>query len=224
MIVRNLVRPIPGVRQISLLRQRLNFRGSAEFWERRYARGGTSGPGSYGSLADGKAEFLNSFVRSNNIQSVMEFGCGDGNQLTLAEYPLYIGLDVSRSAIGLCKSRFAGDLTKSFFLYDSSCFIDRNSIFKAELTLSLDVVYHLIEDNIFDAYMKHLFDSSCHYVIVYATNNEVRDDAPHVQHRCFSSWVSYNCPQWRLRQVVDGPSSGPRRADFFVYEQFPGKL
>jgi SAM-dependent methyltransferase len=219
MTVKDVVRPIPGVRQISLLRQRIHFNSSAGFWERNYARGGTSGPGSYGTLAHGKADFLNAFVRSNSVQSVIEFGCGDGNQLSLAKYPSYVGLDVSRSAIGLCKSRFAGDPSKSFFLYDSSCFVDHIGLFKAELALSLDVIYHIIEDPIFDAYMEQLFDAANRYVIVYSTNGIIRDDAPHVRHRHFSSWVDNNCPRWRLKDVTDGPGSGARRADFFVYEQ-----
>jgi SAM-dependent methyltransferase len=218
MTVKDVVRPIPGVRQISLLRQRIHFDGSASFWERRYARGGTSGPGSYGTLARSKSEFLNDFVRSSSVQSVIEFGCGDGNQLSLAKYPSYIGLDVSRSAIGLCKTRFADEPDKSFFLYDSSCFVDRVGLFKADLALSLDVVYHLIEDPIFEAYMKQLFDAAERYVIVYSTNAVIRDDAPHVRHRPFSSWIDENCQRWRLKEVTGGPGSGPRRADFFVYE------
>lgn len=217
MTVKDVVRPIPGVRQISLLRQRIHFNGSASFWERTYARGGTSGPGSYGELADGKADFLNAFVRSNSVQSVVEFGCGDGNQLALAKYPRYVGLDVSRSAIGLCKSKFADDPNKSFFLYDSSCFVDHIGLFKADLALSLDVIYHIIEDSIFYAYMEQLFNTANRYVLVYSTNRIIRDDAPHVRHRRFSSWVDNNCPQWRLKEVTDGPGSGARRADFFVY-------
>ena len=219
MSVRDIVRSIPGGRQLSLLRQRVDFNGSTEFWERRYAHGGTSGPGSHGALAEGKAEFLNSFVRSNDVRSVIEFGCGVGNQLSLATYPSYVGFDVSRSAITLCKSRFAGDLGKSFFLYDSSCFVDQAGLFKADLILSLDVVYHLVENSVFEAYMEHLFSASNHYVIVYATNESLRDDAPHVRHRCFSSWIDNNCPRWRLNEVASGPAQGPRRADFFVYER-----
>jgi SAM-dependent methyltransferase len=217
--VRDIIRPIPGIRQLSLLRQRLDFTGSADFWERRYARGGTSGAGSYGALAHGKADFLNAFVRSNSVQSVIEFGCGDGNQLSLAKYPSYVGLDVSRSALGLCKRRFVDDPSKSFFFYDSSCFVDRTGLFKADLALSLDVIYHLIEDPIFEEYMTHLFSASNRYVIVYATNEAIPSDAPHVRHRRFSSWVDQNCPQWRLKEVTDGPGSGPARADFFAYER-----
>src|ERR1700757_3968895 len=117
MTVKDLVRPLPGARRLSLLRQRIGFRGSAQYWERNYARGGTSGPGSYGALAEGKAAFLNAFVHERAVGSVIEFGCGDGHQVSLAHYPRYVGLDVSRSAIALCKRRFADDRAKSFFLY-----------------------------------------------------------------------------------------------------------
>lgn len=51
MTVRDLLRPLPGVKRLSRLRQRLSFTGSAHYWERNYARGGTSGDGSYGVLA-----------------------------------------------------------------------------------------------------------------------------------------------------------------------------
>jgi hypothetical protein len=63
------------------------FPGSADYWERRYAEGGDSGHGSYGRFAEFKAEVLNRFVAEQRIESIVEFGCGDGNQLTLASYP-----------------------------------------------------------------------------------------------------------------------------------------
>jgi hypothetical protein len=112
--VRDLVRPLPGIHRLSLLRQQVAFRGSATYWEQNYARGGTSGPGSYGHLALGKAAFLNTFVREHDVRSVIEFGCGDGAQLSLADYPSYVGLEVSRSAIARCRHPFAGDAAKSF--------------------------------------------------------------------------------------------------------------
>jgi hypothetical protein len=217
MTVKDMVRPLPGVRCLSLLRQRINFSGSRQFWEQRYERGGTSGEGSYGTLALGKAGVLNRFVADNGIETIIEFGCGDGNQLSLAAYPNYIGLDVSQTAIRLCGERFIGDRSKSFFLYDSSCFVDHANLFKADLALSLDVVYHLVEDSIFEAYMSHLFDSAERHVIIYATNNTTPNGAPHVRHRQFSSWIDNNCPAWQLEDVRTGPGSGPGRPDFFFY-------
>jgi SAM-dependent methyltransferase len=222
MTIRELVRPLPGVRRISLLRQQLGFMDSAHFWERNYARGETSGPGSYGAAAKAKASFLNTLVRDRGVRNVVEFGCGDGNQLSLAEYPHYVGLDVSRTAIGLCERRFAEDPTKSFFLYDGTCFADRAGLFVADLAISLDVVYHLAEDAVFETYMGHLFAAGKRLVVVYSTNMVMSGTAPHVRHRHFTPWVEMNCPDWVPAGITRGPSPELARADFFVYERAPG--
>jgi SAM-dependent methyltransferase len=219
MTIRELVRPLPGARRISLLRQRITYSDSAHFWEGNYAQGRTSGNGSYGALAQGKSRFLNELVRARAVRSVIEFGCGDGNQLSLADYPSYVGLDVSRTAIGLCQQRFAGDTAKSFFLYDGACFTDRAGLFGAELALSLDVVYHLTEDAVFETYLGHLFAAGQRLVVIYSTNMDIGGTAPHVRHRRFTPWVEEACPEWRLAQVAPGPNTERARADFFVYER-----
>lgn len=221
MTVKELIRPLPGVRQLSLLRQRIGFRGSALYWEQNYARGGTSGPGSYDAAGQAKADFLNDFVRTREVRSVIEFGCGDGHQLSLVGYPRYIGLDVSRSAIELCQRRFAGDHTKSFFLYDGACFTDRARLFTADLAISLDVIYHLTEDAVFEAYMTHLFAAASRFVIIYATDRQIPGTAPHVRHRHFTPWAEALGQGWRLVKVTPGPNPGADRADFFTYERAP---
>lgn len=219
MMVRNLIRPIPGMRRLSIARQRLSFIDSANFWEHNYKEGGTSGGGSYGVLARGKANFLNAFVLEHDVRSVIEFGCGDGHQLSLAAYLSYVGLDVSPSAIEMCKGRFADDPTKSFFLYDGACFIDRGNVLVADLAISLDVIYHLVEDSVFEKYMDHLFAAGRRYVAIYSTDMEMADTGPHVRHRVISPWIKTNYPDWRLIQVERGPDPRPGRPDFFVYER-----
>src|SRR5689334_9848740 len=119
------------------------FDGSRKYWEKRYEKGGTSGSGSYGHLADFKAEILNNFVQSNNVRSVIEFGCGDGNQLKLSNYPSYIGFDISDASINRCMTIFSGDRSKRFKL------ADKYENETAELALSLDVIFHLTEDNVY---------------------------------------------------------------------------
>lgn len=201
------------------------FPGSRLYWETRYASGGTSGRGSYGELAVYKAEFLNRFVREHQVRSVIEFGCGDGNQLSLAEYPSYIGLDVAKTAIARCASAFGQDRTKSFFLYDSGAFVDHHAVFRAELGLSLDVIFHLTEDAIFEGYMRHLFGAAQRFVIAYSSDEERADREPHIRHRKFTSWISNRLPEWRLvqRQANPHPMTPDRRtgscADFFVFER-----
>ena len=218
-MIKDLIRSLPGVRRLSLMRQRIGYRGSAWYWERHYARGGTSGPGSRDAPAEAKAAFLNDFVKVRDVRSVIEFGCGDGYQLSLADYPRYVGLDVSRSALELCQRLFAGDLTKSFFLYDGIRFADRAGPFTAELALSLDVIYHLTEDVAFNAYMTHLFAAGTRFVIVYATDLEIPGTAPHVRHRRFTRWIDEHGHGWRLAQVTRGPNPGSDGAEFFVYER-----
>jgi SAM-dependent methyltransferase len=219
MTIKELIRPLPGVRRISLLRQRMAYSDSAHFWEGSYAQGGTSGHGSYGALAEDKSRYLNDLVREQAVRSVIEFGCGDGNQLSLADYPSYIGLDVSPTAIGLCQRRFSADPTKSFFLYDGACFTDQAGIFTAELALSLDVIYHLTENAVFEAYLTHLFAAARRLVVIYSTNMELGGTAPHVRHRRFTPWVEANRPDWSLADVTRGLNTDPGRADFFRYER-----
>ena len=115
------------------------FPGSQRYWEDRYAQGGTSGPGSSGRLGDFKAQILNSFVRDFEISSVIEFGCGDGHQLSLMNYPLYIGLDTSPTAVALCRARFANDQKKAFILYKPSQRCAQPFPVSADLGLSLDL-------------------------------------------------------------------------------------
>jgi len=217
--VKDIVRPLPGVRRASLLRQRVGFAGSADFWEQNYTQGNTSGSGSFGVLAEGKSQFLNELVRARGVRSVIEIGCGDGNQLARAEYPSYIGLDVSRTAIALCQRRFDSDPAKSFFLYDGSCFTDRAGIFTADLAISLDVIFHLTEDTVFETYLTHLFAAGRRLAVIYSTDMEISGTAPHVRHRHFTPWVKANCPDWQLTGITEGPNTERARADFFVYER-----
>ncbi len=193
---------------------------SQDYWGQRYESGRNSGPGSYGHLAEFKARVLNTFVAENNVASIIEFGCGDGNQLTLARYPAYIGYDVSLEVIAMCRERFRGDATKQFF------HIREHVEQKVQLTISLDVIYHLVEDDIFDEYMRRLFDASSRFVVIYSSNQDdpIEPVAAHVRHRRFSSWIDENAPHWRLISRVpnsypyDGDSMTTSFADFYFYE------
>jgi SAM-dependent methyltransferase len=188
----------------------LSFQGSGAFWESVYREGGTSGPGSYGRLARFKAEILNDFVQAKRIQSVIEFGCGDGAQLQLAKFPRYVGVDVATGSIQRCSTLFAQDPTKQFFLVDEL----PKAIGKFDLGLSLDVIYHLVENNVFGVYMRRLFDLSERYVIVYSSNLDAFTQAPHVRHRKFTSWIEKNAREWRQDGFVPNRFPfDPKRAD-----------
>jgi SAM-dependent methyltransferase len=203
-----------------------NFRGSGDYWEQRYREGGNSGTGSYGALAEFKAATLNRFVKEQKVRSLIEFGCGDGNQLSLSAYPRYVGLDVARKAIQLCKTRFAGDPTKSFFLYDPDCFVDNAHFFRCDAALSLDVLFHLVEDDVFERYLDHLFQSGAKHVIIYSSNTDLTQIGPHEKHRHFTEYVSAAFAEWKLVERIANPFPLSKfapplgsLADFYFYER-----
>ena len=195
------------------------FSQSSNYWENRYKTGGNSGDGSYGKLAEFKAEVLNGLVEEYSLESVIEFGCGDGNQLTLANYPKYLGLDVSSTAIDISRKKFRNDPKKSFLLmtdYGGDV---------ADAALSLDVIFHLVEDQVFDEYMRQLFAAASNVVVIYASNTDEQETPklPHVRHREFTNWVETNQSQWSLKKIIENKypyneSSGlGSPASFYIY-------
>jgi len=212
---------VPLVGRLALALKHARFGGSADYWEKRYATGGNSGAGSYNRLAHFKADFLNEFVKRHRIASVVEFGSGDGAQLELADYPDYVGVDISSTILDAVKRRFAAD-GRIRFLHASEV----PAHLSAELALSLDVIYHLVEDDTFDAYMRQLFAAGSRFVIAYSSNAERPSSSPHVRHRRFTDWVEANRPDFRLAAHV--PNAFPEDvsdphntsyADFYVFER-----
>ena len=214
--MRSLVRKL---RSLVLPGSTRNF-SSEDYWVRRYEHGRDSGRGSYGRLAEFKANVLNRLVEAQNIVSVIEFGSGDGNQLTLSNYPKYVGYDVSSTAVAACSELFKDDASKEFFLvsdYDGR---------KADMAMSLDVVYHLIENAVFEDYMRRLFGAAERFVVIYSSNQcaPIEPVAEHVRHRHFTKWIEQNIsPQWELSEKI--PNAFPyvegdddtSVADFYIY-------
>ncbi len=94
----------------------------------------------------------------------------------------------------------------------------------AQLTLSLDVIYHLIEDDVYFFYMERLFGSSERFVIIYSSNF----DAPqryHEKPRQFTKWVETNAPHWKLMRHIPNrfPYSGNGDtgsfSEFYIYQK-----
>ena len=197
------------------------FPGSQRYWENRYATGGNSGVGSYEEFADFKAEIVNRFITEKDVQSVIELGCGDGNQLMLLKCPKYLGFDISETTVNKCRRLFAFDSTKTFgLMYNYAGQV-------ADLILSLDVIYHLVEDQVFEDYMRTLFMVSNRYVIIYSSDFDDNSghEGAHVRHRKFSEWIQHNLPNWKLlkhipnRYSYKGDCKKGSFADFFIYEK-----
>lgn len=227
MNIRGLIKRIPviGKTVTNVYRRFKRFPGSLNYWERRYKSGGDSGSGSHGRLAAFKADVINSFIKENNIECVIEYGCGDGSQLSLANYPQYIGLDVSHKAIELCKKRFSLDNSKKFLVLDPKFYQKNLDVPLSNLSLSLDVIYHLIEYEVFHQYMSYLFNSSEKYVIIYSSNHDETQHY-HEKARKFTKWIDKHAPDWRLVQKINNPypydpsnSDNTSKSDFYIFKK-----
>jgi SAM-dependent methyltransferase len=190
---------------------------SQEYWESRYASGGNSGSGSEGLNAAWKAMVLNDFVSRCEIKHVLEYGCGDGRQLALADYPRYTGLDVSATAITLCENRFQNDGSKTFSRLPLPWPV------AADLVISLDVIYHLTEEDVFQQHMADVFGSSLKWVILYTTDSDLieKDFVPadHVRHWPVPTYVEATFPDWEHLDVIMNPAPHMGGSDFYIYQR-----
>lgn len=209
------------IKKVAPAKTRRSFNGSTTYWEERYRAGGDSGTGSGGRLAEFKAEIINEFVGTESIASVIEFGCGDGRQLLLARYPKYTGVDVSLTVIEKCQTLFS-DNPKFTFLTT-----EQYQGETGDLAISLDVIFHLIEDEVFNSYMNTLFDAALRYVIIYSSNfdSESAPNAPHFRNRQFTLWIAAHRPEWQLirhipnRYPFNGDGHETSVSDFFIFSK-----
>ena len=192
---------------------------SERYWLGRYAGPDPGGWGSKGELAEWKAEYINRFVHEHGVTSILELGCGDGEQLALYDFEgiAYAGLDVI-TAVQDAEARFAG---REGMLFGTLGELEGVG---ADLTMSVDVIYHLVEDEVYEAHMARLFDSARRFVLIYSSDREETpgDAGVHCRTRAFTAWVKRR-PEWKLmeREPNRYPWS-PKNphgslSEFFVY-------
>jgi len=189
---------------------------STSYWEQRYRAGGTSGAGSHGRIAAFKAGVINGFVAENGIGSVLDLGCGDGHLLSLLQVKDYLGVDVAPTALACCVAKFPQHRFVPLHAMETST--------RADLALSIDVIFHLVEDGVFAEYMHALFAHATRFVLIHSSNIDRDWASPHVRHRRFTDHIADCRPEWRLLAHLPNPYPfDPDRqeetsfSDFFVY-------
>ena len=136
-------------------------------------------------------------------------------------YQDYIGFDVSKTAVFYCSEKFKDDKSKTFLLTDK--YTNQSAV----LSISLDVIFHLIEDSIFNDYMNRLFNSSQKFVVIYSSNtSEQFEIAPnHFRQRKFTDWIQKNKSDFRLIKKIKNKypynqkSGEGSVSDFFIYKK-----
>ena len=184
---------------------------SRHYWEKRYQKGGNSGAGSYGELCDYKAKHINQFIQNKNIRSIIDFGCGDGNQLVYLHCETYLGLDVSPTVLDQIREKFKDDDSKRFELY-------HENTETAELGLSCEVLFHLIEDDVWEDYLRSVFLYSEKYVIIFAADY-YKNIARHVLARSFTTHIQEHFPDWELIEHIPMTEDLDTISEFYFFEK-----
>ena len=93
--------------------------------------------------------------------------------------------------------------------------------------MSIDVIFHLVEDKVFHQYMQRLVDAADRWVLVYSSNyNGTKVAGHHVRHRKFTEWMEANAPQFRLVEEIpnrypfdESNQDHTSFADFFLFKK-----
>jgi SAM-dependent methyltransferase len=146
------------------------------YWDERYRKGQNSGKGSYGANAEFKAAHIHRVVKEYNCKSIADFGCGDGNQLSMFPNISYTGFDISPTIIEQNKVKFPD---KNFEVMDMKNTSKYNDI--ADLSICFDCLFHITQTKDWVI----LIDAVCNAaknVIVITTNTYVVPEEyfPHV--------------------------------------------
>lgn len=141
---------------------------SIEIWKKRP---NFSGDGSRGKLATFKADFVNNFIEENNIESIIDFGCGDLQNAKLLKVKEYLGIDIVHHA-------HPPDILAKQFNTIVSRFDEFSADKKADLCLCMDVLYHILEDEqeYLEKTLNKIIECSKKYFIIYAQDS-YQDDS-----------------------------------------------
>ncbi|CAE8603182.1 unnamed protein product [Polarella glacialis] len=148
------------------------------------------------------------------VDSMLDLGVGDGCQMlmllkTMPQLARVWGLDVSRTIVNALQTfvpgkeelletfqPLGGELDVQFFHYDGFVLPAELERERFDVVLSLQVIMHLLEDELFEAYMRILFSLSKKYVII-QNDNVAHPTLNHLRGWRFTDWVERNAQDWR---------------------------
>ena len=192
---------------------------SSEYWESRYIQGGDSGLGSFGLLAVNKSKFMMEIVTSHEIKSVIDLGCGDGNQLEHFDFCNvdYFGYDVSQFIIDKVREKYHESYNYKFSS-DFSEIVEFNSRMSTpSMVISFDVLYHLVQDATYYDYLRKIEILNPDFILIYSTNFDQGSDKYHVRHRKFTRDFSSCFPEYSLLSLIHSPVHPDTSADFYLF-------
>jgi len=150
-----------------------------DYWDERYKKGQNSGSGSYGSNADFKADIIDQVIKEYEVETLLDFGCGDGNQISLIKSQVdYCGYDVSETTIQNCETKFKGDERKQFHVFDPMIY---NPTPAFDMTMCLDCLFHVTIEEEWLKTIDCICKCSEKVVLIVTNTEEIRGEYfPHV--------------------------------------------
>ena len=130
-----------------------------EYWESRYACGGSSGAGSIGINREWKWQVITSFLPQ--IDQVIDVGCGDLSFWEGRCCPNYIGIDISETIINRNRKEKP---EWTFFVSPAENFIHG---IRSKCVFCFDLLFHIIDTHAFIKILNNICNYSTDYVFIY---------------------------------------------------------
>lgn len=179
------------------------------YWEKRYADGRDSGAGSKGQVAARKAAFVSELLSDPALDSVIDWGVGDG--VVLGQMDLhgaeYTGIDVSETVLARARTLFPQHLFLHLNDYDG---------LMRDVGLSLDVLFHFPDEREYLHYLVLLFGTARSVVCIHSSDDASGLRAKHVRRRKFTADAAKLFPHWELAYADEGPDAEEK---FYVYRR-----
>jgi len=188
-----------------------NSTSSHQYWADRYLHTNfqnSSGNGRLKFRLSYKAKMLNKIFKTYEITKVADFGCGDGLLASKLKITKYYGIEINSEIVDNLKNKFLGKNEFEFSTKFESQW--RNKI---DASISVDVIFHLIEEDVYQKYMNELFFADAKYVVIRAYNHKSQGTGrnSHILHREFLNTIKKYFPNYNLVNV-----SSPRRRHIYL--------
>jgi hypothetical protein len=127
-------------------------------------------------------------------------------------------LDIAPAAVDRCLKLFEGDPAKKFALYDPVSFHPESV--RAEVGLSMEVIFHLTEDDLYEQYLRHLFAAATRFVVIFSSDEAGLSGGrfPHFKSRHFTSDIPWLAPDWHYTRLIQNPHRDISISDFHIFE------
>ena len=136
----------------------MSFKLQKNYWDQRYASGGSSGGGSIGPLRDWKWGILEFYL--DEINHVIDYGCGDLSFWEGRTCSDYLGIDVSDEILRRNRSM----RPEWEFLSTDALFACPN--LRKPVVLCFDVLFHIIPEDDFLRVLTNISNLSSEWIFV----------------------------------------------------------